>query len=485
MGTAPTHGQENRGLDDKQINLGVVQPGERPAIFSDALRRLSNQAKFMHSDMGRYWYSMSASLNRVAADRAGQLEEALVLLEIDKSLLDYINSLTDQGHFDTIQTAPSSSAEVPDESGGVRAIVLGVGHPHTGRDGSAAMQEARDILLQRGSTPRVYRNMLVFFAVESRQLDNVKDAMRSALAWSEIVRDTKRLNLTQSDEALAKAKLQDAGDTLKTRVREAWCYLLYPHQESAQTDVEWTSTKIPAQDGLFSRASKKLVSEQGIWPEIGPDNLNRQLEKYEWNDNDHLALKGIWEYLNRYIYLPRVKNREALIKSIQASVAGVVPGPFAYAERWDDASQTYAGLAIDGAMGAAVVIDDESVIVRPYVAEKHRKDQAQSGEQPGVSEPQIPSGPGEKGEPKPGDEPKPQRLPTRFQGTVLISADRPARDMHQIVEGIVQQLTTIPGASLEIKLEIDAEVPGGIDRSKERTLIENANTLGFIDKLVD
>jgi predicted AAA+ superfamily ATPase len=485
MGTAPTHGQENRGLDDKQINLGVVQPGERPAIFSDALRRLSNQAKFMHSDMGRYWYSMSASLNRVAADRAGQLEEALVLLEIDKSLLDYINSLTDRSHFDTIQTAPSSSAEVPDESGGVRAIILGVGHPHTGRDSSAAMQEARDILLQRGSTPRVYRNMLVFFAVESRQLDNVKDAMRSALAWSEIVRDTKRLNLTQSDEALAKAKLQDANDTLKTRVREAWCYLLYPHQESAQTDVEWTSTKIPAQDGLFSRASKKLVSDQGIWPEIGPDNLNRQLDKYIWNDKDHLSLKDIWEYLNRYIYLPRIKNREALIKSVQASVAGVVPGPFAYAERWDEASHTYAGLAIDGAMGAAVVIDDESVIVRPYVADKHRTDQAQSGEQPGVSEPPIPDGPGVKGEPKPGSEPKAQKLPTRFQGTVLISADRPARDMHQIVEGIVQQLTTVPGASVEIKLEIDAEVPGGIDRSKERTLIENANTLGFIDKLVD
>ena len=27
MGTAPTHGQDNKGLDDRQINLGVVQPG--------------------------------------------------------------------------------------------------------------------------------------------------------------------------------------------------------------------------------------------------------------------------------------------------------------------------------------------------------------------------------------------------------------------------------------------------------------------------
>jgi hypothetical protein len=35
-----------------------------------------------------------------------------------------------------------------------------------------------------------------------------------------------------------------------------------------------------------------------------------------------------------------------------------------------------------------------------------------------------------------------------------------------------------------LKLEIDAEVPAGLDRSKVRTLLENATTLGFIDKVV-
>ena len=54
--------------------------------------------------------------------------------------------------------------------------------------------------------------------------------------------------------------------------------------------------------------------------------------------------------------------------------------------------------------------------------------------------------------------------------------------MHQVVEAIIEQLTTIPGASVELKLEIDAEVPDGIDKSKSRTLLENASTLGFIDK---
>jgi predicted AAA+ superfamily ATPase len=483
MGTAPTHGQENKGLDDKQINLGVVQPGERPAIFGDALRRLTNQAKFMHSDLGRYWYSMSASLNRIAADRAGQLEEALVQMEIDKALVTYINGLGDRGHFDAVQVAPGNSSDVPDEAGGVRAIVLGVAHPHTGRDGSEAQTEAKDILMQRGSTPRVYRNMLVFLSAEQRQLDNVKSAMRSALAWAEIVRETDRLNLTQSDSALAKAKMDESDETLKTRLKEAWCYLLYPVQESAQADVEWTAAKVPAQDGLLARASKKLVSDEGLLPELGPARLDRELQKYIWNGKDHLFLKDLWEYLNRYTYLPRIKNREVLCKAVQSAVGGMIPGPFAYSERWDEAKQTYVSLAITGASHTQVVIDSDSVIIMPEVAEAHRPKPATPN--PDGGETPTPPGPGTPpatpGTPPPATPPA-EKLPTRFIGTVMISPDRPAREIHQIVEAIVEQLTTLPGSDVTIKLEIDADVPSGLDKAKVRTLIENATTLGFIDK---
>lgn len=486
MGTAPTHGQENKGLDDKQINLGVVQPGERPAIFGDALRRLTNQAKFMHSDLGRYWYSMSASLNRIASDRAGQLEEALVLMEIDKALVGYINGLGDRGHFDAVQVAPGSSSDVPDEPGGVRAVILGVAHPHTGREGSEALAEAKDILMQRGSTPRVYRNMLVFLAAEQRQLDNLKAAMRSALAWAEIVRETDRLNLTQSDSALAKAKLTEGNETLKTRLKEAWCYLLYPVQESAQADLEWTSAKVPAQDGLLARASKKLVSDEGLLPELGPARLDRELQKYIWNGKDHIFLKDLWEYMNRYTYLPRVKNCSVLAKAVQSAVTGMLPGPFSYADRWDETKNSYVGLAISGPSHVQVVIDSDSVIIKPDVAESHRPKPNEEPAVPGGADPTDPDGPSPTpgGHPGAEPEPAPEKKPTRFVGTVMISADRPARDIHQIVEAIIEQLTTLPGSDVSLKLEIDAEVPSGLERAKVRTLIENATTLGFIDKSI-
>ena len=486
MGTAPTHGQQNRGLDDKQINLGVVQPGERPAIFGDALRRLTNQARFMHSDLGRYWYSMAASLNRTAADRAGQIEEALVLAEIDKALARYINGFGDRGRFDAVQAAPGGSSDVPDEPGGVRAVVLGVAHPHTGRDGSEALAEAGDILMQRGSTPRVYRNMLVFLAAEQRQLDGLKLAMRFALAWAEIVRDTDRLNLTQSDSALAREKMNESDETLKARLKETWRWLLYPVQESAQADLEWTSAKVEAQDGLLARASRKLVGDEGLLPELGPARLDRELRKYIWNGKDHLFLKDLWEYMNRYTYLPRVENRSVLARAVQSAVGGMLPGPFAYAERWDEAGQSYVGLAISGEGRIQIVIDGDSVIVRPDVAEAHRPEPAegpvtQGGAAPaeGVGPAPAPDG-DTQGEPAPD----PEKKPTRFAGAVMISADRPARDIHQIVEAIIEQLTTLPGADVSIRLEIDAEIPSGLDRNRVRTLIENATTLNFIDKAI-
>ena len=501
MATAPSQGQENRGLDDKQINLGVVQPGERPAIFGDALRRLANQARFMHGDLGRYWYSLSPSLNRLAADRAAQCEEALVLLELDKALAAYINGLADRGHFDAVQVAPGSSAEVPDEPGGVRAVVLGIAHPHNGRETSEALAEAKDILLQRGSTPRVYRNTLVFLAAEQRQLENLKAAQRALLAWEGIVQEGERLELRPSEQRLAEAKLVEARETLKSRLREAWCFLLYPVQESPQADVEWMSARIPVQDGVLGRASRRLVSEQGIWAELGPDNLNRQLQKYIWNERPHLHLQDLWEYLNRYIYLPRVKNREVLVRTVQTAIGAMLPGPFAYAERWDEETGRYHGLVIDRGGATQVVIDGESLLVRPEVAAQQQPDTPAEapgnlGEAPlapgglaglAASHSQAaayPQATASIGATSPGAAPG-EALPTRFQGTVFLSPDRPARDMHQIIEAIIEQLTTLPGSDVTLKLEIDAEVPDGLDRGKVRTLLENANTLGFVDRKVD
>lgn len=346
--------------------------------------------------------------------------------------------------------------------------------------------------MQRGSSPRVYRNVLVFLAADAKQLDGVRDAVRASLAWQQILRDKDRLDLKQSDEALAEAKVKDAIDTMKARLRETWCYLIYPVQESAQSDVDWVRDRIAAQDGVLSRASKKLVSDEGLLAELGANRLDRDLQRYIWHDKPHLFLKDIWEYLSRYTYLPRIKNQSVLVKAVQSAVSNILPGPFAYAESWDDVGQAYRGLVVEKAARTPVVVDRDSVIIRSEIALEYLKRHSAA-----PADPAVPGAHAKMLDPGPGalplsagpgeavTTPVVETVPTRFEGTVMISPERPAREIHQIVEGIVEQLTTIPGSDVTLKLEIVAEVPVGLDRAKVRTLLENAATLGFLDKKIN
>ncbi|MFQ3666789.1 MAG: Swt1 family HEPN domain-containing protein, partial [Sphingomonadaceae bacterium] len=55
LGSAPTAAAAHRGLEDRHIKLGCVMPGESPAVFGDALRRLAATATYLYQDGPRFW----------------------------------------------------------------------------------------------------------------------------------------------------------------------------------------------------------------------------------------------------------------------------------------------------------------------------------------------------------------------------------------------------------------------------------------------
>jgi len=72
-----------------------------------------------------------------------------------------------------VHPAPDGPADVDDEQA-ARLVTLGPRWPHRRDDGqSAAIQEAAAILDSRGTTPRMYRNMLVFAAADAETIAGV------------------------------------------------------------------------------------------------------------------------------------------------------------------------------------------------------------------------------------------------------------------------------------------------------------------------
>ena len=71
LGSAPLPAAANRGIDDRRILLGSVQPGETPATFGDALRKLAGQATYLYEN-SRSLLVRDAAVGQPARPRPGR-----------------------------------------------------------------------------------------------------------------------------------------------------------------------------------------------------------------------------------------------------------------------------------------------------------------------------------------------------------------------------------------------------------------------------
>ena len=136
LGSAPTATAANRGIEDRRVKLGCVMPGESPAVFGDALRRLAAAATYLYQDGPRYWYSTQPTVTKLAEDRAEQLKRDpdKVVQELDKRLR---ADLRKMGDFKRVHPMPGTSADVPDDLD-ARLVVLGVDHAYSKEPDNAA-----------------------------------------------------------------------------------------------------------------------------------------------------------------------------------------------------------------------------------------------------------------------------------------------------------------------------------------------------------
>jgi uncharacterized protein len=473
VGSAPLAKAKNPGIDDRRIRLGCVQPGENVATFGDALRRLTDQSTHLYIDGKRYWYSTQPSVTRLAQDRAAQQEADQVWEELKRRL----RADKQRGEFAAVHTVPESTGDVPDEME-ARLVILSPEKPHTGKaPDSKARIEADKILQNRGNSPRIFKNMLVFLAPDKSRLDDLDQAIRNYLAWDSIWREKETLNLDAFQSNQAATKREQAEETVQSRIKETYTWLLIPYQPDAQGYIAWQESRLQGQDALAVRAVKRLKNDENLITQFSPTRLRLELDRYLWKEADHLNLKKLWEYFATYLYLPRLKDSDVLIQAIQEGVQQATWAEhFGYAEGFDEDKKRYMGLR--AGQLTSVLLDAHSLVVKPEAAKR------QLDEERGKTITEEGKG-GEPGEKKPGKEAPTVKKPAepaklkRFHGTVVLDATRLGRDAGNVGEEIVQHLSALVGAEVEIIVEINAKIPDGAPDQVVRTVTENCNTLHF------
>ena len=480
LGSAPTTSVANRGIEDRRIKLGCAMPGETPAIFGDALRRLSTQATFLYQDGPRYWYSTQPTVTKLAEDRADQFrrDPAPVVAEIEQRLR---TDLRTTGDFQRIHTVPQSGADIPDDME-ARLVVLGTEHPHSSGSNSKAQAAATAILENRGNTPRLFRNTLVFLAVDQTRLQDLDEAIRRWLAWSSILQDKETLNLDPHQVRQAEAQLKSEDGAVVGRLPEAYQWLLVPVQSTPQAAVEWQALRLTGQDPLAVRASKKLRSEELLVPALAGTRLRLELDRVPLWRGDHVEIRQLADHFARYLYLPRLAGPEVLIRAIQDGLGLLLwtDESFAYADSFDEATSRYRGLRC----GREVPLLDpasDGLLVKPEVAITQQNAEpaaAATGAGVGVAEPSASASAGTGTHPEPTPTP-PEQKARRFHGAVSLDATRVGRDASQIADEVIAHLAGLVGAKVTVTLEIEAEIPSGAPDHVVRTVTENSRTLKF------
>lgn len=491
LGSAPStsalRDQTIRGLEASRIRLGVVQPGESIADFNDALNTLHGSLSYLYNNQNgtRYWYDTKPTLRKTSEDRASQVSEADVVVEVETRL----RKLRRENPFSGLHICPVSSNDIPDEQA-ARLVIL---RPEdsfrraNGKDSGKALTTVVEFLNTRGASPRVYRNMLAFVAPDQDKLRDLQTEVKRFIAWKSILSDKDDLNLDGGQLREAESSLNRSNSSVETRMKETYCWLLVPfidQYEDIKT-IQWEISNLGGGDNeIVSKATKKMIQGEQIITTWAPALLKMSLDELLWKDSDDITIKKLWEYLCTYCYLPRLASYSVLEDAIAKGVHsteffGIAAGY---------TGERYLDLKLNETVFS---INQSDLLVKPSIAmkqimEERKPDAPDSSSMPNSSggSSEVGGFGGGQGRPQSGgtsaqtdgsDAAAPKN--TRFFMSAKLDNTRVNKNVNDYLTEVIQHLMAVDGADVELTLEVSVNAPGGIPSTTVRTVSENCRTL--------
>ena len=479
LGSAPTVRQQNvRGLEASRVRLGVTQPGEQVALFNDACNTLKNKLAYLYTNPSgdRFWYDTRPTLRKTVEDRATQIAASDVEFEIERRL----KKLRKEAPFAGIHVCPTSSLDVPDEQS-VRLVVLrpAESYAQSAQD-CAAMRSVSEMFEKRGTAPRMYRNMLVFLAADQALMANLEQEVRRFIAWTSIKEDSQDLNLDAAQNRETEVSLKRSDETVDLRLKEAWCWLLVPSVDTYdRKTLDWERTRLSGgTDGIITRAAKKLLQNEWAVTKWAPALLLMELDNLLWQGVNHLEIKQLWEWLCTYCYLPRLASYDVLEEAITSGLGETEF--FAYAAAVGE--DRYISLKL----GERVRPEKSGYLVKVKAAKaqiEREKEATTPPVQPPVVEPVVPT-PDRPAlvtptppAPQPVQPTPPAPKSMSFYLSTQLDTTRVNRDVQKILEEVVSILTQENGVTVELRFDVHAAAPNGLQPSTIRAVSENCRTL--------
>ena len=479
LGSAPSGAVH--GIDERQIRLGAVQPGQGVSVYNEALSRMSGDLYYLYPANGRYYFHAEENLNKVAADRREQLDPQPVNAHIVGQLKDAIGRRAD------VIVCPRESADVP-EAERVRLVILPpeATRPTRASEHDHAADLALDILQRRGDAGRVQRNTLLFLAARGDEIRDLRNKVRDYLAWESIVSgETRVRNLSGERQVQASGSLRRAEHAARHALVRAYRQALAPVQDDPQrADYRLSAAEINAKDSgdMVDAAFRRFSDDEALVEDISPTALASLLRQYVWDSpafKDHISVDALWNLLTSHVYMHRLRNGGVLLRAIEA---GVPEGKFGYASGYQ--AGDYQNMRFrepkDDPRGGGLAESGPGLLVSPVMAELVKDEEPP----PEVEPTPGGGGSGDGTETETGEEPVtppvivPPRGPRRITATKTLQGDISLDEVNNLREEIIRNLRD-GGGRVTVTITVEADNRDGFSENTTRTVRENSGQLGL------
>ena len=470
-----------KGIDARQIHLGVVQPKHGVSVYNDALSQISGDLYYLYSNEGRYYFHAEENLNKVATDRAAALSGRDINDHIVAQLQEAVGRQPD------VIVCPASSGAVPDADV-VRLVLLhpDMSLPSRTSENNDAEPEVQRILQYCGDNPRVRRNTLLFLTARKDEIRALNNKVKTFLAWYSIVNGEHRIeNLSGDRLKQAQSSLRAAETEVRTALVRAYRWAVAPVQDDPQkAEYGLAVSQIDATDGeIIDKAFDKFIGDEALVEHISPTALATMLKQYVWNNpnhQDHISIDALWDIVTSYMYMHRLRGRAVLQHCIEQ---GVPDGAFGYADFYDE--DQYKGMRFrEPINGSESNVSDRSakLLVNPEMAALVMEERGPQEEQPAQEPPH--STPTDGTQSSHPAQPSTPHGPNHIVANKTTENDVSLDDISLLREEIIRTLRD-DGGEITVEITIRARKADGFSESTARAVRENSAQLGLDFKELD
>jgi hypothetical protein len=329
-----------------EARLAVAEPGLDIGNVETVLEGLASSCYFLTVDKNRYRFSPVPNLNKLLADRRGNVKDAAVR----ERVRDEIRKVVGVGKGMDAVFFPERSADIANRP----ALTLVVMAPSESlHDEARTVKLLESFTREHGRSDRTFKSALVFAVAEdAAALDN---EARAVLAWEAIELEAIDLRLDEGQRRQLVDSAKKAARDLREAVWRTYKHLLLLSRDGTLRRIDLGLVHSSAAESLMRLYLDRLRQEDEVTEFVAPSRLVKH-----WPGMTEWSTRAVRDVFFASPLFPRLLRGEA-VKEIIAR--GVTDGHLAYVGKREDGS--YEPFVFQKPLRAdEVEISDEMFVLR-------------------------------------------------------------------------------------------------------------------------